>query len=113
MRAYKLLKLRNDGTMGPLFINQSQRIPIGEWLEAEDHYRKGYAHRPGWHACKDLVAPHLKMRGRVWCEVMIKDFEELDRPESQGTKWFLAKKMKVVKQLDVEHENPFGDITDG
>ena len=32
MIAYKLLKRRRDGTLGPLFINASQRIPIGVWL---------------------------------------------------------------------------------
>jgi len=107
MKAHKLLRLRRDGTMGPLFINKRQVIPVGEWLQAEDHPTKGYAHRPGWHACMGVVAPHLTMKGRIWCEVEIEDFVELKRPDSQGTKWFLAKRMKVVRQLDVTHENPF------
>lgn len=107
MKAYKLLRRRPNGTIGPLFINRKQIIPIGEWLEAEDHLTKGYAHRPGWHACKDVVAPHLKMGGRVWCEVEIEDYVELKRPESQGTKWYLAKRMKVVRKLKRRHKNRF------
>ena len=49
MIAYKLLRIRKDGSIGPLFINQKQRVPIGEWLDAEDHPTSGFAHRPGWH----------------------------------------------------------------
>lgn len=112
MKAYKLLKKRRDGSLGPLFINASQHIPIGKWLESEDHPTKGYAHRPGWHACMDLKAPHMKMGGRIWCEVELEDYRELKRPESQGTKWFIANRMKVVKELpDVVHENPFGKVS--
>lgn len=109
MRAYKLLHLRKDDSIGPLFINRRQVIPVGEWLQAEDHPTKNYAHRPGWHACMGIVAPHLSMNGRIWCEVEIEDFVELKRPKSQGTKWYLAQRMKVVRTLPgVRHENPFG-----
>ena len=45
MKAYKLFKLRADGTLGPLFINRQQVVPIGEWLEAETHPTQGYAVR--------------------------------------------------------------------
>jgi hypothetical protein len=107
-KTYKLLKLRDDGTIGPLFINKAQVIPVGEWIEAEDHPTKGYAHRPGWHTCDDTVAPHLKMNGRIWCEVVIDSFIELKRPESQGAKWYLSKYMKIVKLMDdVRHINRF------
>jgi hypothetical protein len=98
-RAYKLLTLRKDGTIGPLFINRKLRIPIGEWLEAEDIPTKGYAHRPGWHVTKKAVAPHLTTKGRVWYEVRVRDYEELNRPVVQGGTWFLAKQIKVVREL--------------
>ena len=52
---YKLFNKRRDGTIGPLFINRRQRIPLEIWIQAEDHPTKGYAHRPGWHV---LEAPH-------------------------------------------------------
>lgn len=94
--AYKLLRVRRDGTLGPLFINRKQVIPFGEWLKSEDHKTPGYAHRPGWHVAPTPHAPHLSLKGRVWCRVEIKDFTELKRPESQGGTWWLAKFMQVV-----------------
>jgi len=99
MTAYKLLRKRKDGTLGPLFINCRQRIPVGEWLPAEAHRRKGYKFRPGWHCMAKPRAPHLTDKGRVWCEVEISDFTEFTRPESQGGLWYLAQKMRVTKEL--------------
>ena len=94
--AFKLLRLRRDGSLGPLFINRTQVIPLGKWLVAEDHPTPGYAHRPGWHVMLQPVAPHLSSKGRVWCEVQVKDFVSFTRPASQGGEWLLAKHMKVV-----------------
>jgi len=94
--AYKLLKVRKDGTLGPLFINRRQRIPIGVWLDAEDHPTKGYAHRPGWHTTSMPSAPHLSMKGRAWYEVYISDYSLLKRPLYQGGLWYISKKMQVV-----------------
>jgi hypothetical protein len=54
--AYKLFRVRKDGTLGPLFINRPQRVPVGKALVAEDHPTKGFAFRPGWHVC----ATHTK-----------------------------------------------------
>lgn len=102
MKAYKLLRQRKDGSLGPLFINARQRIPIGKWLKAETHHRRnGFAYRPGWHCTFEPHAPHLSTKGRVWCEVEILDFATYKRPESQGGKWGLAKKMKVKKILHI------------
>lgn len=102
--AYKLLRLRKDGSLGPLFINARQRIPVGEWLEAEDHPTKGYAHRPGWHCTLHPIAPHLSSKGRVWCLVKVQDWTTYDRPKSQGGSWILAKRMRVVKILETQPE---------
>ena len=96
MIAYKLLKVRKDGTIGPLFINRRQRIPLGVWLKAEDHPTKGYAHRPGWHATSDPIAPHLSKKGRAWFKVELRHAESLKRPASQGSLWWLAEEMKVI-----------------
>ena len=93
------MRLRKNGTLGPLFINRRQVIPIGKWLEAEDHPTKGFAHRPGWHVTMKPYAPHLTMKDRVWCKVLVQSVEELKRPESQGGTWLLAKRMKVVEVL--------------
>jgi len=100
MKAYKLFKLRADGSLGPLFINASQRIPMGLWLKSEDHPTKGFAHRPGWHCTLKPEAPHLKINSkRVWCEVEVCGTKLYDRPESQGGTWVLAEWLKVNKIL--------------
>lgn len=99
MIAYKLLRQRRDGTLGPLFINRRQRIEIGQVYPAEDHRTKGYAHRPGWHCCSAPVAPHLGTKGRVWARVEVDDVTEHRRPECQGGLWFTANKMRVLEVM--------------
>ena len=100
MIAYKLLNLRKDGTVGPLFINRKQRLEVGVWYEAEDHKTKGYAHRPGWHCCHTPYAPHLSKRGRVWARVQIEDYVPHERPEHQGRLWYTANRMKLITLID-------------
>lgn len=100
--AYKLVRLRKNGTLGPLFINRKQIFPINIWMPAEDHFTKGYSHRPGWHVTRNPYAPHLSKKGRVWVKVEVKDFEEIVRPENQGGIWWLAKWMKV---LSIENDD--------
>ena len=99
--AYKLLRRRKDGTLGPLFINARLRIPVGKWLKAESHPTKGYAYRPGWHCTLKPIAPHLRTTGpdRVWCRVSVTGVTSYARPESQGGTWLLAKKMRVEEVL--------------
>ena len=97
MIAYKLVKLRKNGTIGPLFINKKQILLMGATYTAEDHPTKGYKHRPGWHCLKRQHAPHLTTKGRVWIQVLISDFTTETRPESQGGEWYLAEKMTVLK----------------
>lgn len=105
MRAYKLFRLRKDGTLGPLFIDATLRVNEGEWLTARhDIVKKGFAVRPGWHCCFIPHAPHLMTEShsikRVWCEIEIgEDYKTYDRPESQGGSWILAEQIKVVKRL--------------
>jgi hypothetical protein len=107
MIAYKLLRVKKDGNLYPLFINKTRPTPIGEWMEAECHPTKGFAVRQGWHCCLQPVAPHLKTQlangeQRVWVEVEIQDYEYYDRPESQGGTWVLAQNMKIIRRLNVE-----------
>jgi|TARA_R100001480_G_scaffold1287_1_gene3931 hypothetical protein len=100
MIAYKLFKERKDGSIGPLFIGASQRIPIGEWLPAEDIPTKGFAHRPGWHTGVEPNAPHLKQDGnRAWYVVEIKDYTIFKRPSNQGGEWLIAQYMKVLRRV--------------
>ena len=99
LTAYKLLRIRKNGTLGPLFINKRQVIAVGEWLDAEDHPTKGFAHRPGWHCAPSPWAPHLGIKERVWCKVLIDDHVDIPRPASQGGRWHLAKRMKVLSVI--------------
>lgn len=99
MIGYKLFRKRKDGTYGPLFINARQRLVLGVAYEAEDHPTKGYAHRPGWHVCGQPRAPHLSERGRVWCRVEFEPTETLDRPESQGGRWYLGSRLQIIEEL--------------
>lgn len=96
MKAYKLMRLRKNGTLGTLFIDAKKIIPIGEWLPSEEHPTKGYAFRPGWHCTLLPVAPHLSTKGRVWVECEIEDFKEFQRPECQGGTWLLANRIKIL-----------------
>lgn len=101
MIAYKLVKRRKDGTIGPLYINAPLRIPVGEWLEAEDHPTKGFAHRPGWHCTFEPVAPHIKMKPeREWWIVEVAEYSTFDRPESQGGTWILADYIRFLEPLE-------------
>ena len=97
--AYKLFRKRKDGTLGPLFIGCSIRVPVGQWLKARAIRRKGFAFRPGWHCCAEPIAPHLSKKGRVWCRVLIEDFTEYHRPRAQGGLWFTAQALFVEKVL--------------
>ena len=101
MIAYKLFNQRKDGSIGPLFINASQRIPTGRWLPARhDLSKKGFAYRPGWHCTNKPVAPHLSEAGRVWMMVEIEDYQDFQRPEHQGGMWYLANQMKVIGPVE-------------
>ena len=75
---------------------------MDEWLIAEDHPTKGFAHRPGWHCTANPNAPHLSdnpvHENRVWLQVEIIDYVEQERPLSQGGMWYLAKQMRIIDQ---------------
>jgi len=97
MIAYKLFRVLKNGDITPLFINKKYRLPIDEWLEAESHPTKGYKYRPRWHCTSQPYAPHLTEKGRKWYEIEMEDYEEFQRPNSQGGLWFLANKIKIIK----------------
>lgn len=99
MVVYKLIRKLKSGELSPLFINKKSRIPLGIWLDAENHPTKGFAVRKGWHCTLKPEAPHLSKEGRVWVEVEVDDFEYFERPQSQGGIWVLAQKMKVIREI--------------
>ena len=105
MKAYKLLRMKKDGKLYPLFINKTVPTPIGAWMPAECHPTKGFAVRQGWHCCFKPVAPHLKTQlangeRRVLVECEVEDVTTYNRPESQGGAWILAQRMKITKIMD-------------
>lgn len=104
MKAFKLLRIKKDGNLYPLFIDKTTPTPVGVWLKAECHPTKGFAVRKGWHCCFKPVAPHLKKQlatgeKRVWVECEVENFSTYDRPESQGGAWVLAQDMKIIKVI--------------
>ncbi len=98
MIAWKLFRLRKDGSIGSLFINRRRHIPTEEWLEAENHPTKGYKVRPFWHCTDAPHAPHLSTTGRVWRKVQIEGVSEMQRPKHQGGIWYLAQNLKVLPE---------------
>ena len=105
MKAYKLVRKGKDGNFYPLFINKKIPFVFNEWLIAECYPTKGFAVRQGWHCCFEMNAPHLKTQlangeERIWIEVEVDDFETYARPESQGGRWVLAQKMKVIRVIE-------------
>lgn len=97
IKAYKLLKLRKDGSVGSLFMNCRRKLPLNVWLKAESHRTEGFAYRPLWHTVPSKNAPHLSKKGRVWAEVSVRGVTEFKKPKYQGGKWLLAKYLKINK----------------
>lgn len=104
--AYKLLRQRRDGSLGPLFVGRAMRLEVGGSYEAQtDLPHPGLAHRPGFHCTAAPRAPHIKLRlktgeVRVWCEVRLSGWiAPHPRPECQGGLWYTAQKMKIVRML--------------
>ncbi len=94
--AYKLFRQLKSGEITSLFINKKERLKRGEWLDAKSYPTDGFKHRPFWHCTEKPIAPHLSEKNRIWVQVEMDDFTEFDRPEHQGGKWFLAKKIRIL-----------------
>lgn len=81
MFAYRLMRLRKDGTLGPLFVGRTQVVRTGDYLRARrDLPHNGLAYRPGFHCCARPSAPHIKRvlkngKRRVWCLVSVYDYD--------------------------------------
>jgi hypothetical protein len=99
MIAYKLLRQRRDGSLGSLFIHRRARLPIGVWLMANAYPTKGYALRPGWHACAAPHAPHLSVKDRVWYRVELDGWRTYPVPRAQGGVWYVAQHMRLVEPV--------------
>jgi hypothetical protein len=117
--AFKLFRVRNDGTLGPLFIDTSTVVPVGQWLTGKCVPTKGFAVRQGWHAASAPVAPHLALRPkgkarRVWCKVELAGtIVRKAVPKAQGAQWLIAQRMRVIEVLHdlqgITYDNPGPD----
>ncbi len=99
MIAYKLVRKMKDGSLSSLFIAKKQRLPVGKWLDSENIPTRGFTVRKGWHCTKNPSAPHLSKRDRVWVIVEIREYSPIKKPECQGGIWYLAGKMKILREL--------------
>ena len=96
MIAYKLFRQLKSNEISSLFINKTERLKYDEWLIAKSYPTKGFKERPFWHCTENPIAPHLSEKDRIWLKVKIEDYEIFNRPQHQGGKWFLAKKIKIL-----------------
>ena len=93
------MRVLKDGSITSLFINKKDKMELNVWRTAECIPTKGFAVRTGFHTLGSPYAPHLSMKDRAWFEVEIEDYTELNRPAHQGGKWYLANRMRLIKQL--------------
>ena len=98
MIAYKLVRKLKSGEITPLMINKTQRLPVGEWMDAQDHTTKGFASRPGWHCVEKPHAPHLTSSGRQWYTVELENYERVQMPHAHGGEWLIAERIKILEE---------------
>lgn len=99
MIAYKLLRVRKNGTIGSLFIDRRAVLPIGAWVKAKRHPTEGFTVRKGWHALPQAYAPHLSTRGRRWYKVELDVWSAEPRPVSQGGQWYIGQFMRILEAV--------------
>ena len=104
MIAYKLCRQLKNGDITSLFIDKKKRMVFNKWMQSESHPTKNFKLRPFWHCTENPIAPHLSKRDRVWIKIEIEDFTEYLRPESQGGKWFLANRIKLLEIIKTPEE---------
>lgn len=97
MIAYKLFRKLKNGSITSLFINKRERLEFNRWYKAQCYPTKGFSIRPYFHCTKEPIAPHLSNKNRIWLMVEIEDYTEIVRPNTQGGIWYLANKMKILK----------------
>jgi hypothetical protein len=99
MKAYKLFRELKSGEITSLFINKKERLKLNEWINSRSFPTNGFKLRPYWHCTSKPEAPHLSNKGRVWMEIEMGSYTEFKRPKNQGGVWFLADKIKIIKNV--------------
>ena len=100
MEAYKLLRVRADGTLGSLNTDIGRKLPIGEWLRAGNHARPGRTPHPGWHALTEPASKHFRdFPGRKWYRVELQNVTPYPRPDEM---WLVAECMRILAPVESE-----------
>ena len=94
MKAYKMVRIRKDATLGPMFVGCEEVFPVGSWITAHTNYKrkldKVYSKlgwlkfRPGFHFAELPYAPHIGIKDKdgvikwmhddtVWVECEVSD----------------------------------------
>ena len=104
--AFKLVRKRKDGSLGPLFVERNRVFDPGIVLFANPFSKipQGLSYRPGFHCCTKPEAPHIKLRlksgeERVWCEVLLADYVKHLRPACFGGMWLVGQVMEIIRVL--------------
>ena len=98
-KAYKLLSVKADGELSPLFIDKKQKVKTGEWVHAKSVPTDGFQLRSGWHSCVKPSAPHLTEKGRQWFHIEICNYKKFKKSKTQGGIWYVSEWMKVGKPV--------------
>lgn len=61
---YKLMEMDTQGNLYPLFLDKDTIYPLDTWIDAEIHYGKKFAPRPGIHCGVIPSAPWLMSYGQ-------------------------------------------------
>lgn len=111
-KAYKLFRTNDDGDLFPLFVNANERVPMGEWLDAEvGEMNSGgkvkskigpLAYRPGWHAGDLPIATHIGGKSMTGMKKpdyrpMSQVWAEIDMPNDYDWQSEALKRMEYTK----------------
>jgi hypothetical protein len=98
MKAYKLFRVRKDGSLGSLYINRRARYTPGYWYHFEEVPTKGFGWRPGFHALPQPEASWINEKEeRVWYHVELK---RVTVHLTHKGEWYTAEEMKVLKPVE-------------
>ena len=99
MIAYKIFKVRKDGSLGSLYCDTKAKYYLDKWYRSSPYYHPKLKFRPGFHATLKPYAPHIKIKkNRAWYKIDVEDYTFFDRPACQGGKWLVCKKMKILEE---------------
>ena len=125
MKSYKLLRIKKDGKLYPLYVKADKPTPIGVWLEAEcgELTSNGkvksklgeLCFRPGWHLSSIPYAPHIGKKGdsgkiefmnedHVWCEceyITDIDYQPLVNENGRNKKGIIIPVNAYMKEIPV------------